>query len=267
MKRFRMQVKKTARKKDNNKKRNGAPRKGTLFIFLLLLTAGAILASAYTLYAKSPYFTVRDVIMIGGEPSSVNYAELEGMLTEKNIFKIDLKGAKDYMLDNYPELLDLRLERAFPDSIIATIILRKPVAQLYRKRYYPVDEDGVLLSGAADQPDKKLPIINGVRVNLSRQVGKATESKRIKEALSLLKELEGSGILDRHVLVEIDVTSLRNIIFFLEDGLEVKIGREDYASRLKNLKEVLSDPKIKPEDIRYIDLRFKEPVIGPKWKG
>jgi hypothetical protein len=93
-----------------------------------------------------------------------------------------------------------------------------------------------------------------------------SDSRRINEALTLLKEITSSGILDTHTLVEIDIASIRNAIFFLEDGLEIKIGHEDYAKRLDNLKGVLGDPKLKTVDIMYIDLRFKEPVIGPKWK-
>ncbi len=267
MKRFRFQLKKNAKKKNNNSSSKPLPYKKVLFVFLPLLIAIIIFTSFYTLYIKSPYFVVRNVVMVGKDTSSsVNYADLERMMIEKNIFRLNLKNIREYMLNNYQELLGLELKRAFPDSIIATIILRKPVAQLYQKRYYPVDEDCVLLSGVKDYPDEKLPIINGVRFNPSREIGKTTDSKHVKKALLLLKELCDSGILEEHTLVEIDVSSLRNVIFFLEDGLEVKIGREDYTTKLENLREVLADPKLKPRDIRYIDLRFKEPVIGPKWK-
>ena len=267
MSRFLARLKKTPKKKRDNKDVKPFSYRKAVFVLVPLLIVIIIFAVFRAIYIKSPSFIVQDVLMIGKEPdSSVNYADLEQMVMDKNIFSLNLNEIRDYMLNNYQELLDLRLKKAFPNSIVARIILRKPVAQLHQRRYYSVDEEGVILSAVKDQPDEKLPIVNGVRLNLSREVGKATESKRIKNALLLQRKLEDSGILEEHTLVEIDVSSLRNIIFFLEDGLEVKIGREDYASRLKNLKEVLSDPKLKPRDIRYIDLRFKELVIGPKWK-
>jgi len=268
MGKFHVKVKKGAKKKGGSKTPEPFSRRKTLLILSALVIPAVILISFCAFCLNSQYFIVRDVVMVGREPdSTVNYADLERMTAEENIFKLNLKDIRRYMLDNYRELGDLRLERAFPGSIIATIILRTPVAQLYRERYYPIDEDGVILSGVKDSPEKGVPIINGARFSPSRDIGKETDSKRAKKALALLKELNASGILDGHTLVEIDVSSLRNTIFFLEDGLEVKIGREDYASRLGNLKEVLSDPKLKPSDIRYIDLRFKEPVIGPKWKN
>ena len=267
MPKFRIEVKKSRRKKPNGQDRKKFSYKKTLSIFLPFLIIVLVISFFYILYIKSPYFVVRNTIMIGKDSlSAVDYDELQEMIIDKNIFLLKLSDIRNYMLTNYHELLELQLKREFPNSIIAEIFLRKPVAQLYKTMYYPIDSDGVILSDVKTYPEKELPIINGIRSNLSKELGKRTDSKKAQRALLLLKELKDSGILDRHTLVEIDVSSLRNIIFFLEDGLEVKIGYEDYASRLENLKEVLSDAKLKPKDIRYIDLRFKEPVIGPKWK-
>ena len=193
-------------------------------------------------------------------------ADLERLTVGKNIFRLRLNDIRSYMLRSYRELRDLHLQRVFPDSITATIVLRKPVAQLFYERYYYIDEDGVILSGVKGSPDIKLPVINGVHVNPGEDIGKATGSMNAKMALLLLKELNASRLLESHRLVEIDASSTRNLAFFLEAGLEVKIGRENYASRLQNLKDVLSDPKLRPADIKYIDLRFAEPVIAPKWK-
>ncbi|MEA3305329.1 MAG: cell division protein FtsQ/DivIB [Candidatus Omnitrophota bacterium] len=259
-------------KKSLKKKRNGMtikpfPYKKLLFCFAVFMITAGIFASFYILYAKSKYFIVKNVILTGRKAdSSVNCNELERMLVERNIFSLRLKEIRNHMLANYPELLSLRLNRIFPDSVHAVMVLREPVAQVNQQLYYPVDGQGVMLSDVKEHPDENLPIINGVRVNLSGEIGKMAESKRLKKALALLKEIKNSGIPGEHTIVEIDAANIRNMSFFLEDGLEVKIGREEYVSRLKKLKEELSDPQIKPADIRYIDLRFGQPVIGPRWK-
>jgi cell division septal protein FtsQ len=265
---FKTKVKKEPKKKpETTKSPKPFPYKKAILALVLLVIVAAIVIPFYILYFRSQYFVVQDVVMMGRRPeTTVNYSNLEQMVMGKNIFKLRLKDIKDFMINNYPELLDLQLTRAFPNSIIAVIVLREPVAQLYQRRYYPVDADGVILSGVKGNPDDKLPIISGVRSNLSRQVGALSDSRRIDAVLTLLKKITSSGILDDHTLVEIDISNIRNAIFFLEDGLEVKIGHEDYAKRLDNLKRVLGDPKLKTADIRYIDLRFKEPVIGPRWK-
>ena len=265
---LRVKLKKSMKKKHNDKSKKPFPYKKMLLCFVLLLIVAGIFTSFNMLYTKSNYFIVKNVTMVGQKVnSSVNYNELARMMVDRNIFKLDLGEIKNYMLDNYPELLSLRLDKAFPDSVHAVIVLRKPVAQVNQQRYYPVDKEGIVLSDVKDYPDENLPIINGIRTKLSRAIGKMAESKHLKKALALLREIKDSGILEEHTLVEIDAANRRNMTFFLEDGLEIKIGHEEYASRLEKLKNELSDPQIKPADVRYIDLRFGEPVIGPRWKN
>ncbi len=267
---FKAKVSKSARKKSQDKVKKDAAvfsYKKMIVPFSVVLTAAVIFTGFYLLYLKSPYFIVTDLVLSGKVPgSTVEYGELEKMIVGENIFALKLGEIRSRMLESYPELADLKLSRAFPASVIAQIALRYPIAQIQQGSYYPVDYDRVLLSSVREAPDGNLPIISGVQVNVSRQVGKRTDSKRVATALLLLKEIGSSGILEDHRLVEIDVSSVRNAIFFLEGGLEVKIGHEDYAARLDNLRTVLLDRNINPSDIRYIDLRFKEPVIGTKWK-
>lgn len=262
-------LKKDLKRRQSNKNKNLAriPYKKLLIITLWLAFMVGIILIFYALCNSSPYFIVKDVVIIGKVPdSSVDYGVLERMIIDKNIFDIDLKAIRDYMLGSYQELLELQLTRSFPDSVIAVTALRKPVAQIYQGRYYPIDRDGIILSGVKDYSEGDLPIISGVRSELDGQIGSALDSNRVKKALLLLEEINASGILDGHALVEIDLSNIRNAVFFLEEGLEVKIGHEDFASRLDNLKKILHDSKLKTSDIRYIDLRFKEPVIGPRWK-
>ncbi|MBL7070689.1 MAG: cell division protein FtsQ [Candidatus Omnitrophica bacterium] len=255
-------------KRDKARGPGGTASRKKLIVSLAILFALALTATSfYLFYFKSSHFVVRELILAGKTAdSTVNYTDLQEMIVGKNIFMLGLNGIRRRMLQDYPELSDLRLSRAFPATVMAKVILRYPIAQIHKGLYYPVDSDAVLLSKVKESPDNNLPIISGIRMDVSMQVGSKAESKRVKKALYLLKELDSSGILGEHKLVEIDVSSIRNTIFFLEDGLEIKIGHEEYASRLNNLKTILQDTKIRPEDIRYIDLRFKEPVIGPKWK-
>lgn len=260
-------IKNVKRKRDKAKGLKAISYKSAAFSFSALAVVAAVSVLFYIFYFKSPYFIVENMSFVGKAPNStVNYGELERMITGRNTFALKLSDIRKYMLKKYPELFELRLTRAFPNSVIAKMIMRKPVAQIYDENYYPVDKDCVILSGSKGTPEGGLPVISGVSSQISKQAGTKTDSRQVGKALELLKEINLSGILEEHKLVEIDISNLRNAIFFLENGLEIKIGYEEYASRLNNLKAVLRDPKIRPADIRYIDLRFKEPVIGPKWK-
>jgi cell division septal protein FtsQ len=238
-----------------------------IFLLAVFLIIVAALRYFYVSYTTSPYFTVKKVIILGDkQKSSVDYAAIGKMVVGKNIFKVDLGKVGGYMINNYRELRSVDIKRAFPDSIVAAVRLRKPVAQLLHERYYPIDEERVVLSDVKDSPEKSLPVISGINVNLPKCVGKKIESEALKQALILFKFIKESGILKNHLLCEINAGNLKGMSFSLDEGIEVRIGYEDYAARLENLKEILTDPKIWPSDIGYIDLRFGEPVIGPKWK-
>ena len=238
-----------------------------IFLLAVFLIIVAALRYFYVFYTTSPYFTVKKVIILGDkQKSSVDYAAIGKMVVGKNIFRVDLGKVGSYMINNYRELRSLDIKRAFPDSIVAAVLLRKPVAQLLHERYYPIDEECVVLSDVKDSPEKSLPVISGINVNLPKSIGKKIESEALKQALILFKFIKESGILKNHLLCEINAGNLKGMSFSLDEGIEVRIGYEDYAARFESLKEILADPKIWPSDIGYIDLRFGEPVIGPKWK-
>ncbi len=242
---------------------------GWKFVFLLIifLVLVGLLGYAYVFYTTSPYFAVKKVLLVGDKPdSSVDYGAIKKMALGKNIFKVNLGQIGAYMLDNYHELKDISLRRAFPDSILVVASLRKPAAYLREERYYPIDKECIVLPGVKDLPDKNLPVVSGINVNLRKAIGKKIDSKSLRQALILFEFIKESGILNNHTLGGINAGNMKSMSFTLDDGMEIRIGYEYYAARLKSLKEVLADPKIWPSDIGYIDLRFGEPVIGPKWK-
>lgn len=251
-----------------NQKSKKAIKGKLIFLLIAFLLAAGALRYAYVFYTTSPYFTVKKVIVSGDtSKSSVDYNVIGKMALGKNIFRIDLRVIERRMMDNYRELRSLQIKRSFPDAIAAAAVLRKPVAQLAHERYYPIDEECIVLSDVKDAPDGRLPVINGINVNLPKCIGKRIDSPSLRQALILFKFIKESGILKDHTLREINAGTLKGMSFTLSENIEVRIGYEDYALRIKSLKEILSDPKIWPSDIGYIDLRFGEPVIGPKWKN
>ncbi len=244
-----------------------ALKRKLIFLLAFCLIAAGTLRSFYLFYMTSPSFAVKKVIISGDrEKSSVDYAAIHKMTVGKNIFKINLRAVENYMMVNCRELRDIRITRAFPDSIEAAVSLRKPAAQILCERYYPIDEECIVLSDVKDAPDKKLPVISGINANLPKLIGKRIDSQSLRQALILFKFIKESDILRNHAIIEINAGNMKGMSFILDQGIEVRIGYEDYNTRLKNLKEILANPKIWPSDIGYIDLRFGEPVIGPKWK-
>ena len=52
--------------------------------------------------------------------------------------------------------------------------------------------------------------------------------------------------------------------FYINDTLKVIVDDKDIERKLKILKVLLAKTKSEFGNLRYIDLRFKEPVVGKK---
>ena len=69
-----------------------------------------------------------------------------------------------------------------------------------------------------------------------------------------------SGFLNDHTLTKVDISDYRNIAFFIEDGLEIKIGNSNFKERLGQLTKTLASIVVDKDEIKYIDLRFDDVV-------
>jgi len=62
----------------------------------------------------------------------------------------------------------------------------------------------------------------------------------------------------------VDTKDLSNISFYLRNGIEIRIGGENFKERIMVLAKTLKDPRLMMDRIKYIDLRFGDAVIGPR---
>ncbi|MCK5081648.1 MAG: cell division protein FtsQ, partial [Candidatus Omnitrophica bacterium] len=61
-----------------------------------------------------------------------------------------------------------------------------------------------------------------------------------------------------------NVENLSKIQFTLSNGLVIILDRNNIDRRIKVLGVVLSQGKLDMKQVKYVDLRFKEPIIGKK---
>ncbi|MFC1590859.1 cell division protein FtsQ/DivIB [Candidatus Omnitrophota bacterium] len=259
-------------KKTKTPKKNIPIRKiAAVIIFKIFLPAALITALALLIFGvkryflESGYFNVR-VIEVQGE-KALNAFNKSGLLhrfRDKNIFVIDLEDTERFLRASCADIGHAAVRKVLPDTLSVLITVREPVALVKGRKYIPVDRDGVLLMNIKTSGWKKLPVIEGVRLKARELKDKVCASRNIKSALSLIEAIHASGILTEHDVNRVNASDHRNLVFFMDDGIEIRIRAEDMAGQLSMLKEILKDPKISPDEIRYIDLRFEDGVIGPK---
>jgi cell division septal protein FtsQ len=183
--------------------------------------------------------------IISKEDSQIELSHLKG----SNIFEIDLRKESKRLESLYPGHKTIKLVRVLPDRIFVDFIERRPIAYLKLYRYFCVDDSSVLFDLPGQTQVQGIPFILG----LERKIYNPRPGLRVN--LRVLKEYQ---------IKAINVPSLNNASLFIASGLEVKISQDDISDKISVLGSLLNQERNGLDKIRYIDLRFKEPVIKLK---
>jgi len=123
--------------------------------------------------------------------------------------------------------------------------------------------------------ETELPVIVGLETKISQaKSGKRYNIKELALALDIIKEFKVNNTLQKYEIKRIDVANLANVSLFLElldypkglattvpGILEVKMGQDGASDKIRVLGDLFNQLNNDLTNIKYIDLRFKEPVI------
>jgi cell division protein FtsQ len=232
---------------------------------IIAIAAAAVMTNVFL--RRSDYFRLKSVEVSG--PVEQRIAAISGEVTRsyrnRSIFDVNLKRLSRELHAKCPDAKEVVVRRAFPDKLVVQVNFRRPVAVLGGTRPYFVDNDSFVFSGLDARPLKDLPVISGIDLRPDEKAGRVPcGSANMKLALELLRAVMRSSFLGRYRLSAIDAGDIRNLSFYLNESLEIRIGGEDFVQRLKELERTLKDPRLAIDKVKYIDLRFKEVIIGPK---
>lgn len=268
------------RKKKNIHPRN--PKKVTAQIktivrfFLIGLVVGAIgfgFVRLKYMFVDVGYFIIKgvDVKVYDKKGALQNISlnkALDSDIVGANIFFLDLNDLKDKIELFHPEFKDIVLRRLLPNKLIVQGELRKPIAQIRSDRYYLVDDEGMILPNVRNFPDTELPIISGIGINLAKASSIAFsefQKDKLYKAISLIGDVASNKGLSEYKIKLVDITDPGNVSFFLTSAdIEIKIGNTDFQNRLEVLSTVLEQMASNIDSFKYIDLRFEDPIIGPR---
>ena len=236
------------------------------FILIILLVAGigfGISRGLMYLFRHTEYFKIRSVVI---DPSLqfINKRDLRKLIG-KNIFEVDLTAARRRLSYKYPQASELKVMKRFPNQIAVVAKQRVPFAQIQVKDHRAtLDGEGIVLS-AEGQADKGLPFITGAKVDNRRLVrGLPFRGTDIQIALKIVNFFQSNESLSSYRIDTINVESLSKIHFTLSNDLKIILDRNNVARKIRILGVVLSQGKLDMKHVKYIDLRFKEPIIGKK---
>jgi cell division septal protein FtsQ len=258
-------------------RKNLNPKKTRHSVFKPMIAACAVLIVLFICLAAltgflrdCDYFKIKDVIFSGN--SSADLAYLRGT----GIFSLNLEKESQYLLERYPAYSVVKLVRVLPNRIFVEFKKRKPIAFVKLNRYYCLDEQAVLFDVPQDAQEADLPLILGFE---SRIFGPSPGSRyniaELMLALNIIKEAGLNAALRGFKIKVINVANGNSASFFLSlpdasqteqpasaaQGLEVKLGPTDIKFKIGILAGLLGQSANELSNIKYIDLRFKEPVI------
>jgi cell division septal protein FtsQ len=151
-----------------------------------------------------------------------------------------------------------------PDKLSVSLKYRKPVAVIRNDRMMAVDDEGFVLPSIDTTPLSGLVFIDGIRVKRDGNNVKAVSPKNLALALGLLKAIVASKTISAQGVASIDASKITSLSFYFKNGVEIKIGCENFDRRIGLLESTLKDPRLAIDRVKYIDVRFEEVVIGPK---
>lgn len=242
----------------------GLAIKITVIIAIICLAVLFTTANISRTLKNSDYFRISEVIT--NEGNAVDLAYLVG----ENIFALDLSRESGYILEQNPVYRSVRLIRIPPGRIFAYLVKRKPIAFVKLYRIFSVDADGVLFTVPQDLEILDLPLVTGLETKIfGPKVGRKYNVKELVFALNTIKAFRFYKGLRSYRIKKIDVANLNNASVFVEIALkaglpqwmEIKLGEDGLKSRMNILATVLTQARQDLPNIKYIDLRFKEPLI------
>lgn len=266
--------------KKNNKNINPAfLRKISKFILIFLLCGSVLGLSAIYLkriLSNSDYFKIRDIIT--NEATIAEFSDLKG----RNIFSIDLKKEAEYILGFCPDCKRVSIIRILPNRLYVYFVKRQPAAYLRLYKYFYVDQDGVIFESRGDT-SLELPIIAGLETKIfGPKPGRKYDIRELNFSLSLIREIKKNRQLSHFRVINIDASKLSDVSILLTISgdylgynknsvlpapvitFEVKCSQDDIKNKINILGNLIVQTKKDLNNIKYIDLRFKEPVIKLK---
>ncbi len=183
-------------------------------------------------------------------------------LKGQNIFSIDLRKLHRQIANRYPQIAQLRIIRQLPDTIMVLAKKRNILLQIQaHNKYLVVDTEGVIMFYvAAPLP---FPLVRGIPLERSRIVlGTVSSIKELNLIVELFKQLKAHPHTSRLKVLTVEASNLSKIELTVMPNIQIIIDQDDLASKVDMLEILFQNGKINWGQVKYIDIRFKEPIIN-----
>jgi cell division septal protein FtsQ len=249
-----------------------------LCVGLLVVALGAAHDSVgRRLLALSPFVVERIEVVGQSLLAADEVIAASGLAPGQSLFSLDARRVVAG-IEALPRVRRAELVRAFPNRVTLLVEERRPFALVHsgglrwpggppwpNGLYWPsglywVDEQGVPLGPETRAVTLDTPVVSGVGADEVAAAGR-TPSERVAAGVALIRTLMRVQSPLLREISEVDVSRPEGPVLYMLDGVEVRIGSEDWDDRLGRLGGVLAQLRASGQRVTSIDLRFRDQVV------
>lgn len=157
-----------------------------------------------------------------------------------------------------PEIGRAEIVRELPGRVTIVVEERRPFTLVHAERLHWVDEDGRVLGEAREAVVPPVPVISGL-TEAELETLRTVPGPKARAAIAVIRALLRSGSALTQEISEIDMSRGEGPVLYTIDGVEVRLGREEWEDRLARLEAVLA--QVTTKNVRTVDLRFRDQVV------
>ena len=241
-------------------------------LVIILLANCFIIGYIWKALTTADFFVVKQVVV---RNSDQQFEYLKG----RNIFSLNLNNEAQKAYLRCSDCRKVRYTRILPNCIVIDFLKRQPVAWVKFYKNFAIDEQGVLFSPDLATETLQLPVIYGLETKIfAPKLGTSYKRSELGLALSIIHEFKVNKSLVGFSLKRIDLANPESAGFFMLLprqvanytlavpqtewlGFEVRTGMNNIRQKMMILAGLLMQERNEWSNIKYIDLRFKEPLI------
>ena len=250
---------------DRGRRRHRALRRagrvaGWLGLGLLLAALGVTMGSGARSLLKVSRFAIERVNVAGqSRLSAAEVVAASGLVPGQSLWSLDTRRAVTGV-ETLPLVRRAEVVRAWPNRVTVFVEERQPFTLVSAGGLYWVDEQGVPLGPETRPITLAAPVISGLGAGDVAAAGRAP-SERVTVGVALLRTLVRAQSPLLKDISEVDVSRAEGPVLYMLDGVEVRIGSEDWDGRLGRLGGVLAQLRASGQRVTSIDLRFRDQVV------
>ena len=227
--------------KKNRLRRRIAGGIGELAGSLSLLCSIALLCLmfiyAYSYLTSCSYFEIRETSVRGlKELTEKDILTLAAIKTRQNLLTVNTELMARRISAN-PWVKNIYVGRELPGRLVLEVRERIPVALIKQaSNFYLMDSEGIIFKKMGKGDEVDLPIFTGFRGEEKEKTG------LLLGIFDLLKKISASGRYNYlGSISEVHVDEVFGLSLLTDAGLYLKLGRDDYENKLKQLNVVMAD--------------------------